>query len=264
MPFPRPVIFEACTFLGQAIGYHGAFEEMVLRWELDQFDRRAGATVRQRCRDLFLFLRDNPEARHDGQLVSDLVVEEAARRVPVLPDHQSETFVRALERAGYVIEGGQLRRTLPEALDLPAADDEVHILLNRYSFATPLGHLDQAIDSHGRGNWAAANGQIRSFLESLLDEIAYLLVPTAPRGQNQGEARREALANLPRPFLSVDLYEWGNQGKNLVNGVFKRLNPQGAHPGLSDEEDSTFRLHLVLLLGRLFLRRIDALRGGQP
>ncbi len=34
--------------------------------------------------------------------------------------------------------------------------------------------------------------------------------------------------------------------------------PQGAHPGLSDEEDSTFRLHLVLLTGRTLLKRLEA------
>ena len=148
-------------------------------------------------------------------------------------------------------------------IDLPAADDEVHVLLNRYNLGTPLGHLDQAITAHTRCDWAAANGQSRSFLESLLDEAAYMLVPNPPRAPNQGEARREALPNLQSPFLSADLNEWGNQGKNLVNGVFKRLHPQGAHPGLSDEEDSTFRLHLVLLLGRLLLRRLDSLRGGR-
>jgi hypothetical protein len=254
LPFPRSVVYEACNFLGAALGYHGEFEDLVLRWELDQFDSRTGA-IHQRCRELFRFLRDNPGASYDGRLISDLVVEEAARHIS--QHRESPGFVRALERAGYVVEDGQLRRTLPEALDLPAADDEVHALLNRYNLATPIGHLDQAIDSHARGNWAAANGQVRSFLESLLDEVAYLTVPGAPRGANQGEARREALASSQPPFLSVDLNEWGNQGKNLVNGVFKRLHPQGAHPGLSDEEDSTFRLHLVLLLGRLFLRRLD-------
>ena len=257
MPFPRAVIFEACTFLGNAIGYHGDFEDMVLRWELDELERQGGA-IHQRCRELFRFLRDNPEVRFDGQLISDLVVETAAGQVRQLDGH-SEPFVRALERAGYTIEDGQLRRTLPKIADLPGADDEVHDLLERYNFATPLGHLDQAIAAHARGDWAAANGQSRCFLESLLDEIAFVLVPNAPRGQNEGEARREALANLPQPFLSVNLFEWGNQGKNLVNGTFKRLNPQGAHPGLSDEEDSTFRLHLVLLLGRVFLRRFDTL-----
>src|SRR6266850_3031345 len=201
MPFPRAVIFEACSFLGDVLGYHGAFEDLVLRWELDQLEQRDGA-IHQRCRELFRVLRDNPDLQHDGQLVSDLVVEEAARRV-MRPD-RAPRFMRTLERAGYTIQDRQIRRTLPEVLDLVAADDEVHTLLDQHRLATPLGHLNQAIDSHTRGNWAAANGQLRSFLESLLDEIAYLLVPGAPRGQNQGEARREALANVEPPFLSVE------------------------------------------------------------
>jgi len=261
MAFPRAVIFEACNFLGTAVTYHGEFDDLVLRWELDQLEPRNGQAIHQRFRRLFLYLRDNPEATYAGRLISDLVVEEAARRSYA---RGSGELIRALERTGYVLdEDRNIRRSLPEAIDLPAADDEVHTLLNRYNLTTPLGHLDQAIDSHTRGHWAAANSQSRSFLESLLDEIAYVLVPNAPRGQTEGEARREALATLQPPFLSVSLFEWGNQGKNLVNGVFKRLNPQGSHPGLSDDEDSTFRLHLVLLLGRLFLRRFDAPRGGR-
>ena len=135
------------------------------------------------------------------------------------------------ERAGYLIEDGQLRRTLPEALDLPVADDEVHSLLNRHDLITPLGHLDQAITAHGRSDWAAANGQSRSFLESLLDEAAYRLVQNPPQGQNQGEARREALANLPQPFLIVDLNEWGNQGKKPRQRRFQEASPPGRSSG---------------------------------
>ena len=136
MAFPRPIIFEACNFLGSTIGYHGEFEDLVLRWELDELDARNGQAIHQRFRNLFRFLRDNPEARYDERLLTDLVVEEAARRVPRYHQDQGETFVRALERAGYLIEDGQLRRTLPEALDLPTADDEVHLLLNQYNLTT--------------------------------------------------------------------------------------------------------------------------------
>src|ERR1700694_5557460 len=99
-------------------------------------------------------------------------------------------------------------------------DDEVHALLNKHGLVTPLGHLEQAINAHTRGDWAAANGQARSFIESLLDEIAYLLDPNAPRGENQGEARRQLLANLAAPFLSRNLNEWSDDGKSFVNGVF--------------------------------------------
>jgi hypothetical protein len=55
-----------------------------------------------------------------------------------------EALHRALERDGFTVEDGTLRRTLPQAFDLPAADDEVHVLLDRYNFATSRGHIDQA------------------------------------------------------------------------------------------------------------------------
>src|ERR1700737_487651 len=42
--------------------------------------------------------------------------------------------------------------------------------------------------------------------------------------------------------LSRDINECSDHGKNVINGVFKRLHPQGSHLGLSDEEDCTFRL----------------------
>jgi hypothetical protein len=41
-----------------------------------------------------------------------------------------------------------------------------------------------------------------------------------------------------------------------MQAFFRRLHPAGSHPGLSDEDDSTFRLHLVLLVARNLLRRI--------
>ncbi len=261
--FSRRTVLEACNLFGAVFQRHAQFEGLMYRWELDNFalvpDRSLGMPTR--CLNLFRYLRDHPEARYDGRDISDLVVEEAATYV-FPSDSISEAFVRALERDGYAVEDRQLRRTLPQVLDLPAASDEVHVLLDRHNLTTPKGHLDQAIDAHARGNWAGANGQLRTFYESLFDEIAILVDPkNAPQTQ-AGETRRQLLANLTPPFLSPSLNEWSNDGKNFVNGVFKRLHPQGSHPGLSDEEDSTFRLHLVLLAARLFLRRLDAIING--
>ena len=59
-------------------------------------------------------------------------------------------------------------------------------------------------------------------------------------------------------FLSRHLNEWADNGTGFVNGLVKRLHPQGAHPGLSDEEDSTFRLHVILLTARMLITRFDA------
>jgi hypothetical protein len=259
--FSRTTLFEACNLLGRRLQYHGAFEDLMYRWELDSFADNPAGPIHERCRQLFRHLRDNPNAEYDGRSLIDLVAEEAAKRCR-FDDHE---FLRALQRDGFILEAEHtLRRTHPEVIDLPAADDEVHILLDRHGLAISKGHLDQAIRAHSEGNWAAANSQYRTFLESLLDEVAIRLDPVNAPGTRTGEARRQLLANLPTPFLSRALNEWSDDGKNFVNGVFKRLHPQGSHPGLSDEEDSTFRLYLVVLTARLFLRRLDATIPGQP
>jgi hypothetical protein len=163
--------------------------------------------------------------------------------------------IAALNATGSRSKTAKLRRALPEALDLPRADDEVHALLDKFQFATPKGHLDQAIAAHARGDWAAANAQFRPFVEGLLDLSAERLLPGAalPPG---GHPRRQVLAQMNPPFFFADLNEWTGQGTGFFEGFYRRLHPQGTHPGLSDEEDSTFRLHLVLLVARLLLRRL--------
>jgi hypothetical protein len=61
-------------------------------------------------------------------------------------------------------------------------------------------------------------------------------------------------------FLAKGRNEWTNDGKSYIHGLFKMLHTHGSHPGLSDEDHSTFRLHVVLVTARTFLRR---LRYGQ-
>jgi hypothetical protein len=58
---------------------------------------------------------------------------------------------RPIAPPGFTAEDGTIRRTLPRAFDLPATDDEVHVLLDRYGFATSRGHLDQTIAAHAAG-----------------------------------------------------------------------------------------------------------------
>jgi hypothetical protein len=167
--------------------------------------------------------------------------------------------MRGLARDGYVIswdEQGRatLRAALPAELELPAIDDEVHQLLKHFQFQTPLGHLDQAIEAHTRGDWAAANGQLRTFLESLFDGIAQHIKGLNATRNLTSENRRALLANIG--FLATDRNEWSQDGKNYINGLFKMLHTEGSHPGLSDEDHCTFRLHVVLVTARTFLRRL--------
>lgn len=199
-----------------------------------------------------------------GDTLQDVIVEKAAALVqgdvmswgddaPQWVSDQRE-FCRRLGMDGFVVTDGSLRRSLPEDVNLPVAQDELDRLLVKHSFVVPAGHLRQALEAHADGNWASANSQIRSFFDGLLDEIAERIDPAA-KTLPSGQARRQQLA--AQGFLSRDLNEWADNGLGFVNGLVKRLHPHGAHPGLSDQDDCTFRLHTVLLTARLFLSRFD-------
>lgn len=92
-------------------------------------------------------------------------------------------------------------------------------------------------------------------MESLFDDIARKLRPTEAAQLPTSENRRALLAEIG--FLATDRNEWTQDGKNYINGIFKMLHTEGSHPGLSDEDHSTFWLHLVLITARTFLRRIQ-------
>ena len=188
-----------------------------------------------------------------GSNLWDAIVEEA---VSLPKPKHSSSLINALARDGFTLaDDGTLRRAHPCIADLPRADDEVHVLLEELRMDTAKGHLDQAIENHSQGNWAAANAQLRTFIEELFNEIARRIDPTRSTDRSPGHNMRQLLADTDPPFLQESLGEWSQDGKNFINGVFKRLHSKGSHPGLSDDDDSTFRLHLVLIVARHYLRR---------
>ena len=154
-----------------------------------------------------------------------------------------------------MIEEGKLRKVLPESVVIAEEEDQLSILLDRYDFTITKGHLDQAISAHTRGEWAGANAQLRSFVESLFDSFVTVLVKDTSNLPPTSYARRELLTKLDPPFILPELNEWAPNGTGFLQGFWKRLHPQGAHPGLSDEEDCTFRLQLVILVAGHYLRR---------
>lgn len=149
----------------------------------------------------------------------------------------------------------RLVRMLPGNItDFGEAEDEIGMLLNECGFQVAQGHLKQAMSAFHRGEWSAANGELRNFYESYLNEIADGL---GYSGTGDSKVKRDFLGNLQPPFLLPDYNEWNanNQKPQFVQGLMSRLHPHGGHPGLSEEEDATFRLQISLVTARLFLRR---------
>jgi hypothetical protein len=256
--FTRPTVVAACRTLDRLT--HARLEAFLLEHALEEV--APGVAVERRVNAVIKHLLSDPDAKaFTGENLVDSVVRAVVERQA--EDGYTTDFAerepalsRALARDGFVVKDGQLHRLLPAAMGLPAADDEVHELLKRFGFAVAAGHLDHAIQNHADGNWAAANSQMRSFIEALLDSIGEKLAPHGPPLPPQGGGRLNWLAKLVPPFVLAPLNEWDGQGKGFLEAFFRRLHPQGSHPGLSDEDDSTFRLHVVLIVARLLLRRL--------
>lgn len=156
-----------------------------------------------------------------------------------------------------------LRRMLPDdvpSMDVRAVQSELEALLIKHGFTVAKGHLDQCIAAFARGDWAASNAQLRSCFEAVIHGFSERLGhgPQANMAQYL-----KVLGGTSPAFLYPEYNEWHvqDQKPQFVKGLWARLHPEGSHPGLSEEDDCTFRLQIVTITLRLFLRRLDA-RGA--
>jgi hypothetical protein len=173
--FSRKTVIAAVDLL-ESYG-HSDITRFMLEHALENTGADVQGSKRDRANGVMRFLLRNPEMKtDDGANLTDAIVTDLVSRAAAHFDEGFDEYhpdlSRALKRDGFEVKDGTLRRVLPETLNLPAADDEVHELLDRFVFGVSKGHLDQAIQNHSDGNWAAANSQVRTFIESLFDEIA--------------------------------------------------------------------------------------------
>lgn len=162
-----------------------------------------------------------------------------------------------LKRDGYIIVGKEIKKLLPDEIEEAKTESELISKLDKLRFTTSKGHLAQAISNHRQGNWAGANSQFRTFIESLLIDICKNKLP-----DNKCETAAAAINLLSNtvnpPFFKTELNEIKNSKCDtpFVEGLWKRLHPTGSHPGLSDDEDCTFRYHIAIVFANYLLNRL--------
>ena len=242
---------------------HAQMEKFALRFELEGAIRSQWINGKEA--DLARHLIENPDAKgpKGGPLVFEIVEQLLADRCgDSPPEERFPDLVHSLARDGFVISEGRLRRSLPSDIPIAAQQNELVAMLDGFEFMTAKGHYLQAVAAHSRGEWAAANSQLRSFIEELFDRIAERLVPGGIAHLATSENRRQALSARGVQFFMPELNEWRADGKGFVQGFWRRLHSQGSHPGLSDEQDSSFRLHLVILVAHHYLRRLSGRCGA--
>jgi hypothetical protein len=153
-----------------------------------------------------------------------------------------------------------LRRMLPDdvpSLDVRTVQSELETLLVKHGLTVATGHLNQCIAAFSRGDWAASNAQLRSCFESVIHGVSDQL---GNNPQTSMAQYLKVLGETTPAFLYPQYNEWHvqDQKPQFLKGLWARLHPEGSHPGLSEEDDCTFRLQAVTITLRLLLRRLDS------
>ena len=130
-----------------------------------------------------------------------------------------------------------------------AVVDEVSWLeaeLARRQWNDARGHYRQALDNFGRGNWAAANSQLRSLFEDVIRRAGGTL---QDHGSGQVQDAADALGKQPGVLLPRE--------DEFIKALWGVLHKHGSHPGLGDEDLARFRLLTITGYLRLLLSRLS-------
>ncbi len=249
--FSRKTILEIINALN--FQTHDEVERFAVEFGLE--DSIEGAYVKQKGTSIVKYLISNPDAKGpNGSKLAIEVIEhiiKKCRGLEPLSERHPE-LAHSLERDGFKLTNDGLKKILPSELPIAHQEDQMIAILEKLGFSTAKGHYDQAVAAHARGDWASANSQLRTFVEEFFDKAQNIVCPGNYQTSNE---RKIALAKAG--FFIKDYNEYLNNGTGFIEGFWKRLHPQGSHPGLSEQLDSTFRLQLVILVIHHFLVRLE-------
>lgn len=259
--FSRATITDVMRLL-ENLSTTSSLDTFAFRYGLDEV--AVGSSKEQKALNIGKHLLNNPEL--PGILSDNLmfeIVEDVINKAVNNEYHYNITdqeFVnfpqlrRLLLKDGFVIENGQLIRTFETDIDFKTNDTLLEILLNKHNLTVAKGHYNQANNAFNRGDWAACNSQLRSYVEELLNKIAEKVTGHTFTDSHQA---RIALSKCNPPIFYKQLNEWKDNGQGFFETFWSRLHPEGSHPGLSDEDDSIFRLNLVQITTLEVLKRYD-------
>lgn len=254
--FSRKTILEIVNALN--FQTYDQVEKFALEFELE--DVIAGKYVKEKGTSIAKYLISNSEIL--GPNGSALPIEIIEYIIKSYNDSEtlSEKYTdlsNSLDRDGFEFTNEGIRRKLPAELPVVEQENQLISLLDKLGLNTAKGHYEQAIAAHARGEWAAANAQLRSFVEEFFNMAQTIVCPGEYLSSNE---RKIALAKSG--FFNASYNEFLFNGTGFVEGFWKRLHPEGSHPGLSEQDDSTFRLHLVVLVMHHFIVRLESSYDG--
>lgn len=155
----------------------------------------------------------------------------------------------ALRADGYQVREGELVPVLSPLVEAVKEEGIVERLLGKRGFDIAKNHLTQSYENYVEGNWEAANGALRSFLQDVFDQIALIIAPQEARRKEPGGERRKLLQE--KGFIESDAEA------KLVSTFFQFASHKGSHPGISNESDSRLRRYIAIALASYYLEKLE-------
>ena len=157
----------------------------------------------------------------------------------------------ALRADGFQMQDGEFIPVISAFIEPAEEEALLETLLDKYEFAIAKNHLKQSYENYIEGNWEAANGALRSFLQDVFDQIALIIAPQEAKQKAPGGERRKLLQE--KDFIETD-----TEAK-LVSGFFQFASNRGSHPGISNESDCRLRRYIAVALASYYLEKVEEL-----
>lgn len=155
----------------------------------------------------------------------------------------------ALRADGFQVYEGKLVPVISSLVESAEEEALVEKLLDKHGFAIAKNHLKQSYQNYNEGNWEAANGALRSFLQDVFDQIALTVAPEEAVTKPPGGERRKLLQG--KGFIDGD-----TEGK-LVTSFFQFAHFKGPHPGISNQSDCRLRRYMAIALASYYLEKLE-------
>lgn len=224
---------------------------LFLKAEVDRWEPDAAGSKLDRAVKLLKNLRDeNSKEANGGALELARLLLTSGKADPNSWSRNTPSAWWSALRDAIAADGWEFDenddRLVPTVPSVRVTDEVtwIEVDLARRGWTTAAGHYRQAIEAFGSGNWASANSQLRAFFEELVRNAGGI-----PAGAGTGHVQRAFDALQAAGRLVVGEQQFGKD-------LWSLLHANGSHPGLSDQDESRFRLLALTGYARYLLERV--------